>query len=63
MQSIGTQEGYLMATNAITAPELSAGRVKTNCEDGAAFTLKQRFEKLVREIFEGREEYLGLTPD
>jgi hypothetical protein len=26
-------------------------------------TLKQQFEKLLREVFEGHEEYLGVTPD
>jgi hypothetical protein len=26
-------------------------------------TLKQRFGKLLREMFEGHEEYLGVTPD
>jgi hypothetical protein len=32
-------------------------------ESCAPLTLKQRLEKLVRQVFEGREEYLGLTPD
>ena len=26
-------------------------------------TLRQRIEALLREIFEGHEEYLGVTPD
>ena len=26
-------------------------------------TLKQRIQQLLREVFEGREEFLGLTPD
>jgi len=31
-----------------------------NC---AAVAPEQRLRKLVREVFEGHEEYLGLTPD
>jgi hypothetical protein len=52
-----------MATNAISTPEV---RVKTKDkadESVAPITLKERFEKLLRKVFEGHEEYLGVTPD
>jgi hypothetical protein len=52
-----------MATNAIPAPDMSVGMANGAYENCAPVTLKQRFEKLLREVFEGREEYLGLTPD
>ena len=32
-------------------------------ESCAPIPMKQRLGKLLREIFEGREEYLGWTPD
>jgi hypothetical protein len=44
-------------------PELSASTAKGEYESYLPVTLKQRFEKLLREVFEGREEYLGVTPD
>lgn len=55
-----------MAANAILTPELKVHdvkREKTASESGAPVTTKQRLEKLLREVFEGREEHLGLTPD
>ncbi len=52
-----------MATNAIPAPELSASTAKGAYESYPPVTLKQRFEKLLREVFEEHEEYLGVTPD
>ena len=32
-------------------------------ESCAPITMKQRLGRLLREVFEGREEYLGWTPD
>jgi hypothetical protein len=52
-----------MATKAITTSDLSASAAKDASERYPAVTLKQRFENLVRQVFEGHEEYLGLTPD
>jgi hypothetical protein len=52
-----------MATNAIPSPELSLSTAKGACESYPPVTLTQRFEKLLRGVFEGHEEYLGVTPD
>ncbi len=59
-----------MAANAIPTPELKiATKEKANesenrsYEISAPVTLKQRAAKLLREVFEGHEEYLGVTPD
>jgi hypothetical protein len=55
-----------MAANAIPTPELNSTEVKrekTANESAALATTKQQFEKLLREVFEEHEEYLGLTPD
>jgi len=52
-----------MAANAIPTPELNINKAKRADESCSHVTLKQRFEKLLREVFEGREEYLGVTPD
>jgi hypothetical protein len=55
-----------MAANAISTPELSihaVNREKTASESCAPVTLKQQFETLLRAVFEGHQEYLGLTPD
>jgi hypothetical protein len=50
-----------MATNAISTPELRVNTEKI--ESCPNLTLKQRILKLLREAFEGHEEYLGVTPD
>jgi len=52
-----------MAANAIPNLELRADREKAADESCAPVTVKQRLEKLAREVFEGHEEYLGVTPD
>jgi hypothetical protein len=55
-----------MAANAISTPELNIHQVereKTASDSCAPVTTKQRFEKLLSAVFEGHEEYLGLTPD
>jgi hypothetical protein len=59
-----------MAANAIPTPELKVVVKKTVDENqnGAnessePVALKQRVAKLLREVFEGHEEYLGVTPD
>jgi len=64
------QEGLFMAAlkaaNAIPRPELKVHHVlgeKTTRESSAPVTREQRFEKLLRERFEGHEEFLGATPD
>jgi hypothetical protein len=52
-----------MVANAIPTHELMVNTEKTASEGCVPVTLKQRFEKLLREVFEGHEEYLGVTPD
>ena len=55
-----------MAANAIPTSELNIHEVereKTVSKVFAPVTTKQRFEKLLSAVFEGHEEYLGLTPD
>jgi hypothetical protein len=52
-----------MVTNAISTPELKANMEKRAIESSAPLTLKQRVGKVLREMFEGHEEYLGVTPD
>jgi hypothetical protein len=54
--------GQFMAANAPSRLELNVNAERTNggC---APTTLKQRFGKLLRKVFEGHEEYLGVTPD
>ena len=52
-----------MAANAMPTPELKVNAAKEADESCAPVALKQRFEKLLREVFEGHEEYLGVTPD
>jgi hypothetical protein len=58
-----------MATNAISTQklkvvtELNVVRENRASESRAHVTLKQRFGKLLRDVFEGHEEYLGVTPD
>jgi hypothetical protein len=59
-----------MAANAIPTPELKVVVKKTvdknqngANESSAPAALKQRFAKLLHEVFEGHEEYLGVTPD
>jgi hypothetical protein len=52
-----------MATNAISGRELQVNIEKAANESCAPVTLRQWFYKLLRKVFEGREEYLGATPD
>jgi hypothetical protein len=56
-------EVFVMATKAISTSELSVRTAKVVYESCPPVTLKQRLEKLLREVFEGHEEYLGATPD
>jgi len=49
-----------MATNAISTRELKVNTEKGANESCAPVTLKQRFEKLLREVFEGHEELRSL---
>lgn len=56
-----------MATGAVTARDPKAGattataetKTEAAAEPMAPLTLKQRFHRLLVEIFEGREEHLG----
>jgi hypothetical protein len=59
-----------MAANAIPTSELKIDAEKTadsserSASEGCArVPLKQRVAKVLRELFEGHEEYLGATPD
>ncbi|MGA3091488.1 MAG: hypothetical protein ABSD75_22995 [Terriglobales bacterium] len=52
-----------MAANAIPAAELKINTKQGADERCASVTLQQRFEKLLREVFERHDEYLGMTPD
>jgi hypothetical protein len=55
-----------MTTNAIHNPAFEVNQAKTKertSERCAPLTLKQQFGRLLREMFEGYEEYLGATPD
>ena len=52
-----------MAANANVNFELKVQTRDKSNESCAPLTPKQRLEKLAHEVFEGREEYLGLTPD
>ena len=55
-----------MATNStIALSDIKGGREtkKTESCELQVMTLKQRIQYLLREVFEGREEFLGLTPD
>jgi hypothetical protein len=52
-----------MAANAIPTAESAVNTKKGENESCAPVTLKQRIERLLREVFEGHEEYLGVTPD
>jgi hypothetical protein len=53
-------ESLLMAANASPTPKLNASAAS---ERYARFTLKQQLLNLLRDVFEGHREYLGLTPD
>jgi hypothetical protein len=52
-----------MAANAIPDPELQSSTERAADESCVPLTIRQRLEKLAREVFEGHEEYLGMTPD
>ena len=60
---LGSKEAMLMATNVIPTPELKVNMEKRAIESSAPLTLKQRVGRVLREVFEGHEEYLGVTPD
>jgi hypothetical protein len=52
-----------MAATAITDSDLQSSTERAADESCVPVTVKQRLEKLAREVFEGHEEYLGVTPD
>jgi hypothetical protein len=57
------EENRPMAANANVNFEVKVGEEKKADESCAPATPKDRLGKLLREVFEGREEYLGMTPD
>jgi hypothetical protein len=57
-----------MAANAIPTPDVTIkGEKAVDRQEKklseSALTLKERVTKIVHEVFEGHEEYLGATPD
>jgi hypothetical protein len=54
--------GLLMDTSAISIPGFNGNVERANPSSSPA-TLKQRFARLLCEVFEGHQEYLGVTPD
>jgi hypothetical protein len=52
-----------MAANANVNFEPKVKTEEKSNENCTFLTPKQRLEQLAREVFEGHEEYLGLTPD
>jgi hypothetical protein len=64
-----SEEDVLMASHSTSISELNVNinrnvvRQERATESCTPLTLKQRLEKLLCEIFEGYEEYLGVTPD
>jgi hypothetical protein len=52
-----------MAANTNVNFELKVETEANSNESCEQLTPKQRLERLAHEVFEGREEYLGLTPD
>jgi hypothetical protein len=58
----------IMAANAIPSPEVTIESAKA-VDHGeerlseSAVSLKERITKVLHEVFEGREEFLGATPD
>jgi len=64
-----TEEDLLMASHSTSISELHVNinqnvvREERATESCMPLTLKQRLGKLLCEIFEGHEEYLGVTPD
>jgi hypothetical protein len=55
----------MAANSTIAISEIKARPETKNIEscEPKIMTLKQRIQHLLREVFEGREEFLGLTPD
>jgi hypothetical protein len=51
-----------MAANAIPNPNVTIEKKKKAVED-ISVPLKERATKVLHEIFEGHEEFLGATPD
>ena len=53
-----------MATNLVATPKMGSDAVQVPSETNERMlNLRQRIEKLLRDMFEGHEELLGLTPD
>ena len=52
-----------MAASVIPDPELQSSTERAADGSCASGTVKQRLQKLAREVLEGHEEYLGATPD
>ncbi len=57
-----------MAATPIKAPEMTPvsetrRQLQEDAQRSGGETLKQRLKRTLSEIFEGHEEYLGVTPD
>ena len=52
-----------MAANAIPNPNSNVTISKKKAVEEISVTLKERLTKVLHEIFEGHEEFLGATPD
>lgn len=61
VQSAGKGNMY-MAANTTPNFELAMNAERAN-QGYATVTLKQRLTNLLRDVFQGHGEYLGLTPD
>jgi hypothetical protein len=61
VQSAG-KGNFFMAANTTPNFEFAVSAEKA-IEDCATVTLKQRLSNLLCDVFQGRGEYLGLTPD
>jgi hypothetical protein len=48
---------------AANATELQSSTERATDESCVPVTIRRRLEHLAREVFEGHEEYLGMTPD
>jgi hypothetical protein len=60
-KSISAKEALLMATGTAPAldPKVETKNESTETQQAQPLSLKQRMGRLLTEIFQGREEYLG----
>lgn len=52
-----------MSANPIPRPRLDTWPIRSETCEVKVVSLRERIEALLREIFEGHEEFLGWTPD